>query len=395
VTLREALKRAKLTYRPFAHTLRISPTSISRLVNYGEYPMRIGEDEVRRRISEVLERAGIDGADIEWPAVGIRPEYTGQRRERATGHAIQRHDGHKYISKTTEEIDLMQLDRNVLSLFALRTNPFLNDVEADEDVFRFKGYDMVETAICEAIEQRGFLALTGESGSGKTTIWDGVESEYSRRDDTVICRPLVKAKDTLTPEHLARCLIYGLLGDDVRVRANAEDRGRQLSTALRAIRSGTADRKAVLFLDDAHFCTGSVLKQLKTFFEEKIGRYRLLAIILIGLPTLKMKLSEFPEIGNRIRLVEVPPVPVKEYLEFKLRRAGSSIDKLFDPAGFEAFCDRFRAPRRPPLGRPLIINAACIRAMVMLHQNGAQPGERITRDIIDQLPGAAPARRAS
>lgn len=289
----------------------------------------------------------------------------------------------------------MQLDRNVLSLFALRANPFLNDIEADEDVFRFKGYEQVETAIRDAIDQRGFLALTGESGSGKTTIWDGIEAEYAHRDDTVICRPLVKTKESLTPEHLARCLIYGLLGESIVVRANAEDRGRQLSMALRAIRSGTMDRKAVLFLDDAHFCGSSVLKQLKTFFEEKIGRYRLLAIVMIGLPELKAKLAAFPEIGNRIRLVEVPPVPVKEYLEFKLRRAGSSIDKLFDASGFDAFCDRFRAPRRPPLGRPLIINAACIRAMVMLHQNGAQPGERITRDIIDQLPGAAPARRVA
>jgi type II secretory pathway predicted ATPase ExeA len=138
-----------------------------------------------------------------------------------------------------------------------------------------------------------------------------------------------------------------------------------------------------------------VLRQLKTFFEEKIGRFRLLTIVLVGLPTMKNKLAEFPEIGNRIRLVEVPPVSVKEYLDFKLKRVGSSIDKIFTADGLDAFLDRFRAPKRPALAHPLIINATCIRAMVKLSDNGGGVGERITREIVDQLPGQAPARRVA
>lgn len=166
-----------------------------------------------------------------------------------------------------------------------------------------------------------------------------------------------------------------------------------LSAALRAVRTGPVDRKAVLYIDDAHFCNTSVLRQLKTFFEEKVGRYRLLAIILVGIPDLKPKLAAFPEIGNRIRILDVPPVSVEEYLTFKLRRVGSAREKLFDNGGWEAFLDRFRAPKRPALGRPLMINALCIRAMVQLHRNGAQSGEKITRGIIDQLPGGS--RRAA
>jgi type II secretory pathway predicted ATPase ExeA len=215
------------------------------------------------------------------------------------------------------------------------------------------------------------------------------------RDDTVICKPQTKEKHKLTPEHLVRALIYGLLGDNAHVCREAEDRGRQLSQALRQIRTAEIDKKVVLYIDDAHFCGANVLRQLKTFFEEKIGRYRLLAIILVGLPELKNKLAAFPEIGNRIRLVEVPPVPVQEYIAFKLKRVGSSVEKLFDGAGFDAFVDRFRQPRRPAMGHPLLINAACIQAMVKLHQNGGQPGERITREIIDLLPGGATARRAA
>jgi type II secretory pathway predicted ATPase ExeA len=88
-------------------------------------------------------------------------------------------------------------------------------------------------------------------------------------------------------------------------------------------------------------------------------------------------------------------VPVLEYLQFKLKRVGSSVEKLFDPGGIEALLSRYKQPRRGAFGYPLLINSMCIRAMVRLYDNGAQPGERITQEIVDQLPGAATIRRAA
>ena len=375
MTYAEALQAARINLRPMGREIGVSASALSRITTFGEYPIRLGPAETKRRISDYLSKRGIDATEIVWPE--RLPEETKQ-------------------PSLTEGIELMQLDRNVLTLFGLRTNPFINDIESDADVLHYKGYEVIEQAIHDAIEQRAFLAIVADSGAGKTTIWDGIEAEYGAREDTIVCKPSIKSREELTPEHLARTLIYGLAGDDVKIKTNAEDRGRQLSQALRNIRNGVQDRKAVLYIDDAHFCSASVLRQLKTFFEEKVGRYRLLSIILVGLPTLKNKLSEFAEVGNRVRLVEVPPIPVQEYLKFKLERVGSTLGRLFEDDGLAAFVDRFRtSTRRPPLGRPLVINAMCIRAMVRLYQNGAQNGERITREIIDTLPGDAPVRKAA
>jgi type II secretory pathway predicted ATPase ExeA len=379
MNLKEAISKTRVGYRKLSHDSGISLTALSRIANSGEYPAKQDARAVRLRISSALERHGVDPAAIEWP------------EDQAARAAIEPHAA---PTITNQELELMQLDRNVLHLFNLRQNPFLNDVEEEEDVFKTPGYETVSQAVREAIEQRGFLAICAESGSGKTTIWEGIEAEYAGREDVVICKPRLMAKEKLTPEHLCRALIYGLNGDDARIPRDAEDRGRLLSKALCAIRTGSTDRKAVLFIDDAHFASASVLRQLKTFFEQKVGRYRLLAIVLVGLPTLKAKLAEFAEVGNRIRLIEVPPVPVAEYVKFKLARVGSNITKVFDERGFDAFCDRFRAPKRPALAPPLIINAACIRAMCALYANGAEPGERITREIVDALPGGAMRRVA-
>ncbi len=388
--LKEAIIQTGKSYQYFARVTKMAAPSISNLANYGQYPSKRKKNEVEAVWVKALRDLGIKDR-IEFPEQGYRPKY-------AAGSRLPIHPGLltkqiEYRCLSREEIDLMQIDRNVLALFGLKLNPFLNDVESEEDVYRHKGYVDVTLALREAIDQRGFIAVCAESGAGKTTIWDGIEGEYSEREDVVICKPSLKQKEKLSPEHLCRALLNGLLGSDIKIPASAEDRGRMLSAALRSIRASGIDKKAVLYIDDAHFCSSSVLRQLKTFFEEKIGRYRLLTIILVGLPILKEKLALFPEIGNRIRICSVPPVPVKEYLDFKLKRAGTSIDKLFDAAGLEAFLDRFRAPRRPALGQPLIINAFCIRAMCQLYNSGAQRGERITKEIVDQLPGST--RRAA
>ena len=379
MTLKDAIEASRLGYRKLSVQTGISRTSLWRLVIRGEFPHRSDRGEVRGAILSALADAGVETQTVEWPkripdagaAFGLRPVEIGNQ--------IQ-----------VEELELMQLNRDVLGYFGLRQNPFLNDVESDGDVYVHKSYADAAQAIKETIDERGFLALTAPSGAGKTTIWEGIESEYGGRDDVVICKTQIKNKERLTPEHLSKALIFGMNGDDARILQDAEARGRQLSQALRALRSGSVDKKAILYIDDAHFCSQSVLRQLKTFFEEKIGRYRLLAIILVGLPHLKEKLSLFPEIGNRIRIVDLKPTPVQPYIDFKLKRIGGGTDKVFAADGLEAFLDRFRVTRRAqPMGWPLIINTAVIRAMVLRYESAGGPGERITREIIDRLPGGS------
>lgn len=366
MTLREAFTASGLSLRAAGTACGLSKTALARLIVHGIYPSRQRREEVQARIVEVLAHRGVTG-DLDWPESAVSTQRT----------------------IPTEEIELMQLDRAVLGHFGLKRNPFLNDVETDDDVFAWKGHSAIVDAIRETIEERAFLAVIAPSGAGKTTIWDTVEADAHGREDVVFCRPALKNKELLTPEHLVHAMIYGLLGEEAVIAGNAEKRGRQLSRALMQARNGVVDRRVVLVIDDAHYCGTSVLRQLKTFFEEKVGRYRLMAIVLIGLPPLKEKLQRFPEIGNRIRLCEVPPVPVRDYVEHKLRRVGSSLEKLFDPQGLDAFLARFRAPRRNALGWPLVINATLIRAMCKLYESGPGPGERISREIVDLLPSGS------
>ncbi len=383
MNLKDAVVSSRLSYAVIAEKLEMSKTAISRLVNFGEFPTKRDPSQLISLFTGLLTKQGF--SDIEFPQSGVRPGYgSTARRQQQLGIAVVRH-----IANNQEDFDLMKMDSNVLSHFGLRRNPFLNDVEEDADVFPVKAHVRIAADIKSAIDQRAMMAITGESGSGKTTIWDGIESELMLEDGYVICKPKRKNKEKITPDDLARCLIYGIAGENTKIHRDPEDRGSQLGRLLvGARRNQTVDTKVVLFLDDAHFVSSSVLRQLKTFYEEKVGRVRLMAIVLIGLPELRSKLARFSEIGNRCQHLEMPMVPVAEYLAFKLNRVNSGMNKIFDQGGRDAFLERFRDGKKVPMGYPLIINATCIRAMVKLERSGAGPGELISREIIDQLPGA-------
>lgn len=368
MTLKEAVQQTRISYRQLAQVLHLSPAALSRLLNAEEYPARRDAGELVNLFLALFAEHGLNPDTITFP------------RHAATSRAT-----------TQETEELMKLDPAVLAHFRFSTDPFINDIDADKDVFSFPGYSKLERAIRGAIEDCGMIALAGPVGSGKTTLMDGIESDYASRGDLIVCKPYVKDKEKLTDGHLTRALLYSLTGENCRIPNNAEDQGRLLSRSLVALRHGSeGGKRAILYIDDAHHCTASVLRTLKAFYEEKVGRHRLLAIILVGTEELKAKLSRSPELGHRARLLEIPPVQVRDYLEFKLKRVGSSLDKVFEPAALEAFVALHRPrPGAAAVGAPLSINNACIRVLGRMFATLAvEPGMRVPAAIVDKTFGS-------
>lgn len=377
MTLKEAVDLSGLSRRKAGDLCGVGKASAVRGINGEGWPQgRSGP--ARTALEEELSARGIAVNKIDWDAAMWEKRKTNSRLD------VRRVSE---LGEQETEVELMQMDREVLRLFGLRRNPFEGDIEADADVWKFHGWQRVEDAIRDCIEERGFLSVMAHSGAGKTTIMEGIEAEMMAREDVVWSKPHLMDRDRLNADHLIHALVGDIAGDGEKVRASMEARSRQLVRLLSA--SYLAGKKVVLYIDDAHFCRPSVLRHLKRYYEAKVGRFRLLAIILVGLPELEAKLATFAEIGNRIRVVEVPQCPVDEYLSFKLSRVGATPLDLFDEQGWTAFQDRFRATARAkPVGRPLVINATCIRAMAALYRSGATAGEKIGREIVDTLPGA-------
>lgn len=373
MTLKDAVAETRIGYRRIAKAVGLSTAALSRLVSHGDYPTRRDPGEIIAKFQAVFAEHGLDVDSIEFTRAAAA----------------------RRAESTSQETELMKLDWPILNHFGFQRDPFINDIEDDKDVFGAKSYAKLERLIRDAMNDCGMIALVGPVGSGKTTLMDGIEADYIFRGDLIV-KPFIKDKEKLTDGHLTRALLYGLTGENARIPANAEDQGRLLSRSLQALRrNGTEERRVILYIDDAHHCTASVLRTLKAFYEEKAGRHRLLSIVLVGTEELKAKLSRSPELGNRARLLEVPPVLVKDYLGFKLSRVGSAPEKVFEPAALEAFLAAHRLrPGAPATAAPLSINNACIRVLVKMFATlDVDAGMRVPLEIVDKVFGAT--RRAA
>lgn len=362
MTIREAVRVTGLSYRRLAELAGVSKSALERLVNGGVLPVR-RRAQVMEALAAVLAEHGLGMEQIEMPGA----ETLGQ----------------------TKEAEPMKLDPAIIQHFRFTADPFVNDVEDDADVFRWKTYGKIERQLREAIDECAMVAVVGPVGSGKTTMMDGIEADLVARGD-VICKPRIKDKEKLSDGHLTRALLFAMTGEMAKIPANAEDQGRLLSRTLLALRMGhEGGRRVVLYIDDAHHCNAPVLRALKAFHEEKAGRHRLLAIVLVGTEELPKKLYRTPEIGHRTRMVEIPPVFVREYLDFKLKRVGSSVEQVFEPAAAEALFARFRRkPGAPALGYPLEINNVCSQVLAKMWATlDVQQGMKVPARVVDLFGG--------
>ncbi len=210
----------------------------------------------------------------------------------------------------------------------------------------------------------GFVLLTGEVGTGKTTV----------------CRCLLEQ----LPENTAVAFIFNpkltveeLLAtvcDEFGIRYPAGNTSIKVFTDLLntfLLDVHAAGRKAVLIIDEAQNLSIDVLEQLRLLTNLETNRHKLLQIILLGQPELREQLSrpELRQLSQRItaryHLGALSRKDTGVYVTHRLSVAGSR-KKLFTASSIKKlFCLSGGIPRR--------INILCDRALL-----GAFAGEKNT-----------------
>ena len=118
---------------------------------------------------------------------------------------------------------------------------------------------------------------------------------------------------------------------------------------------------------------------------------RLLAIVLIGQPELKIKLNErnadVREVARRCEQVELQPLNayVGDYVKHKFARAGLNYDAIFAPdamTGLTARLTQANGNNTVSLLYPLIVNNAIISAMNFCAEIGQ---DTITADVFNEI----------
>lgn len=278
--------------------------------------------------------------------------------------------------------------------FKIFRDPFLDDINGPEDVFMSESQHYVVEAMIQTALVGGITAGIGESGSGKTTLRKFLQNRIARdRQNIRMIFPQTLDKTKLNATAICNAIIKDL-EPDTTVRSGLEAQARQVRETL--LRSDRAGFKHVLMLEEAHDLSIQTMKYLKRFneIESDTGFGKVLSVVLIGQPELKIKLdaNRYPEARefiNRCEIATLDPLyqHVGPYLTHKFARVGIDIASVFSDDAFDAI--RARWTKVDPASRevktmlyPLIVNNTATHAMNRAADLGLP---MVTGDLIKEL----------
>ena len=201
----------------------------------------------------------------------------------------------------------------------------------------------------------GFVLLTGEVGTGKTTVCRCLlEQTPEKTSIAFILNPKLTVEELLATICDEFGILYPKDTRSVKVFVDLIN-----SYLLDAHSNG---RKAVLLIDEAQNLEPDVLEQLRLLTNLETNQKKLLQIILIGQPELREKLSkpELRQLSQRIiaryHLGPLSRKEVHDYVAHRLSVAGIS-ETLFSDTAMSRI---YRMSR----GIPRLINLLCDRALL-------------------------------
>ena len=218
-------------------------------------------------------------------------------------------------------------------------------------------------------ESKGFMILTGEVGTGKTTLLHTLV----RKLDT--STPVAFVTNSLLP--FDGILEYAL--EDFGVRDAGSTTAQRLAALNRfLIERWREGQKAVLILDEAQNLAPETLEQVRLLSNFETPTEKLLQILLVGQPELKLKL-QLPElrqlrqrIGMQASIRPLTPEETCDYVQSRLRKAGAPDLKLFSDQATE----RIAAYTG---GVPRLVNIVCDHCLLIGY---ADERQRIDRDTV-------------
>lgn len=205
------------------------------------------------------------------------------------------------------------------------------------------------------IEQsEGFMAVTGEVGTGKTTLCRALLRKLEADTEIAfVFNPMSSGEELLR----AISMEFGLITEGY----SRVDLGRQLNEFL--LETSRKGRRALLIVDEAQNLAPETLEEIRLLSNLETSSAKLIQILLFGQPELDEMLDsrELRQLRQRITvrwgLKPLTTAETREYVRHRLRiAAGRECDLFTDKA--------LREVRRRARGIPRLINVLCDRALL-------------------------------
>jgi len=273
------------------------------------------------------------------------------------------------------------------SFYGLKENPF--NVNPDPRfLFLTKQIEEALTGLMYGIQTRkGFITLTGEVGTGKTTLVNRLlDWLHHRKSRTAF----------LFNSRINSNQLFDFILAEFDIPCESKSKSQQLMKLngwlLDRYRMGET---VVLIIDEAQNLTYPVMEEIRLLTNLETSTEKLLQIILSGQPELeeKLKLPQLRQLRQRImlrcRTAALSKEQTQSYIVERLKIAGASDDAIFSAAAVDAI-------HIYSLGIPRVINLLCEHSLVngfVEQQRPIQPKivEEVAREFqLDEVEPVAP-----
>lgn len=241
------------------------------------------------------------------------------------------------------------------SFYNLKENPF--NVTSDPNfLFMSKRHKEALAFLLYGIEQRkGFLEITGEIGTGKTTLCKALLTRLDKK---------IRTAFIINPDLSELQLLESIAEDfgiELPKKSNKLTLFRLLNKFL--IHQLSLKNNVALIIDEAQNLKSFLLEQIRLLSNLETEKEKLIQIVLVGQPQLRDKLNSpalvqlRQRIGVRYHILPLEKEEIGDYIEHRLQVAGSDGKIHFSD---EAIDEIYKFSE----GIPRLINMVCDKALL-------------------------------
>lgn len=241
------------------------------------------------------------------------------------------------------------------SFYQLKEKPFNLSPDPRFIYFTERHCEALANLVYGIRERKGFLVLSGEVGTGKTTLVNALLDTLDRTGilSAFVFNPILTSSE-----------FFEYLMADLNLRADVRSKSQVLmklnSLLLERYRSGQI---TVLIVDEAQNLSSEILEEIRLLTNLETATEKLLQIVLVGQPELSLKLNspELRQLKQRISLrCSLDPLTLsetREYIRTRMEIAGVPNQQIFSDS---TITEIFHCSG----GIPRLVNTICDNALL-------------------------------
>jgi general secretion pathway protein A len=225
------------------------------------------------------------------------------------------------------------------------------------------------------LENKGFLLITGDVGTGKTALIRAIEKEVQARAIVV----------TIPDPGMSLMDFFNFMAAELKMDRSFQNKGDFLIHFKRLILEAFSSlRRVLLIIDESQRLNHELLEEIRLLSNIDLAGKVLINIFFVGQTEFRQILARQENRAIRQRITvsyHISPLAeeeVQQYITHRLKVAGATRD-IFSP-------EAIRAVHRYSSGYPRLINIICDHALMSGYANGIDRiGEEIIAECRDEL----------